>query len=421
MCTADSNLPRKPPSLKEAQDGRHAALTASARPCRALAAGFSLVEVMVAMVIGLLGIVVMMQTFSVFEGQKRTTTGGDDAISSGAIALYGVTREIQQSGWGITVPQLIGCNVSGLLVAGAGPSLPMVPIRINPAGIPAGDPNTDVLLVVSGKGNGAVEGDNIDAQVIANAYAVHTPSAFAITERVVAVPLTRPSPCDLASTAVTGVVGPNVFVTVSVAGMTAGRLYNLGASPKAWVYAVRRGNLTLCDYMANDCATDVDGLTDAELAALWVPLASNVVSLRAEYGRDTNADGMDPVAHNWVWDQTVATPTTDPPVSTNATRNTEACGLLRISAVRLAMVARSAQPEKASGDQRDVHVTLVAPEWSGSNLVARGANATEAARVAISLPDVEPDWPTWQDFRYKVFETIVPLRNVTSMGVVEGC
>ena len=53
------------------------------------AAGFSLVEVMVAMVIGLLGIIVMMQMFSVFEGQKRTTTGGDDANSSGAVSLYG--------------------------------------------------------------------------------------------------------------------------------------------------------------------------------------------------------------------------------------------------------------------------------------------------------------------------------------------
>ena len=44
--------------------------------------GFSLVELLVALIIGLLGIVVMMQVFRVFEEQKRTTTGGDDAISS---------------------------------------------------------------------------------------------------------------------------------------------------------------------------------------------------------------------------------------------------------------------------------------------------------------------------------------------------
>jgi len=43
------------------------------------AAGFSLVELMIGLVIGMVAIVVMMQVFSVSEGYKRTTTGGDDA------------------------------------------------------------------------------------------------------------------------------------------------------------------------------------------------------------------------------------------------------------------------------------------------------------------------------------------------------
>ena len=44
-----------------------------------LSAGFSLVEIMIGMVIGMLGIIVMMQIFALSEGQKRTTTGGGDA------------------------------------------------------------------------------------------------------------------------------------------------------------------------------------------------------------------------------------------------------------------------------------------------------------------------------------------------------
>ena len=64
--------------------------------------GFSLVEIMVALVIGMLGIIVMMQVFAMFEAQKRTTTGGDDAISSGSIALYSLQRDIQHAGWGIS-------------------------------------------------------------------------------------------------------------------------------------------------------------------------------------------------------------------------------------------------------------------------------------------------------------------------------
>lgn len=61
--------------------------------------GFSLVEIMVGMVIAMLGIIIMMQMFAIFEGQKRTTTGGDDALNAGAIALYGIQQNVQQAGY----------------------------------------------------------------------------------------------------------------------------------------------------------------------------------------------------------------------------------------------------------------------------------------------------------------------------------
>ena len=385
----------------------------SVAQCGEFSAGFSLVEVMVAMVIGLLGIIVMVQTFSFFEGQKRTTTGGDDAISSGAIALYGVQRDIQQSGWGLNALQLIGCTVR-LPSQTAGSTIILVPVTINPAGI-TGDTDTDTVMVVSGNGNGTVEGDNIDAQPAVTNYAVHTPTSFAVGDQVVAVPQARPSPCNLTLTNVTAVASPNVTVTTGVAGMTAGRLYNLGSLPKVRVYAIHNGNLTVCDYWATDCAADTSAMTTAQLDALWVPIANNVVSMRAEYGRDTAVAGMDAIADRW--DQTVATAAT--PVSTTAAKNTDACGLLRVSAVRLALVARSSQPEKVLAG--GAHVTTAAPLWAGSDAAAAVIDATEAAAVAINLPDPNANWPKWQDFRYKVFQTVVPLRNITSMGVVEGC
>ena len=71
------------------------------------AAGFSLVELMIGLVIGMVAIVVMMQVFSVSEGYKRTTTGGDDAQNNGAIALYGLQRDIQQSGKAATAEDLV--------------------------------------------------------------------------------------------------------------------------------------------------------------------------------------------------------------------------------------------------------------------------------------------------------------------------
>lgn len=388
---------------------------ACAKRCVAVAAGFSLVEVMVAMVIGLLGIIVMMQMFSVFEGQKRTTGGGDDAISSGAVSLYGAQRNMQQSGWGISSVEVIGCTVSGLLVGGA--ALPLIPVTINSALITGQDANTDTLLIVSGNGNGTVEGDTIDAVPAANSYAVKTPTGFLVGERVVAVPLARPSPCTLALTTVTAVASPNVSVSAGFAGIVPGdKLFNLGPAPTVRAYAVRNQNLTVCDYTANDCGLAANNGD----ATVWVPVANNVVSLRAQYGRDnTNmAVTMDGVVD--VWDRTRPVPAFPAGNSANA------CALIRASAVRIVLVARSSQPEKtADWPALTVHVTPAAPLWAGSDtVVLTSINAVEAAAVAINLPDPDPTWPTGLDFRYKIFQTVVPLRNVhipPASGLVPSC
>lgn len=65
--------------------------------------GFTLVELMVGLVIGLIATLVIMQTFSAFEGNKRSTTGISDAQTSGSIGLYMVQRELQFAGYGIPV------------------------------------------------------------------------------------------------------------------------------------------------------------------------------------------------------------------------------------------------------------------------------------------------------------------------------
>ena len=63
--------------------------------------GFSLIEILVGLVIGLLATLVIMQVFSVFEGQKRTTTGSADAQTNGSIALYSIASELKMAGYGL--------------------------------------------------------------------------------------------------------------------------------------------------------------------------------------------------------------------------------------------------------------------------------------------------------------------------------
>lgn len=344
---------------------------------RRYASGFSLVEIMVGMVIGMLGIMVIMQVYSVFESQKRTTTGAGDAQNTGAIALFGMQRDIEQAGYGLSTSNIIGCSVQ----LRAGPpaiTVTLGPVTINPATsvIPAGDSNTDTLLVAYGSSASPPEGNSITS-LSGSDYAVQAYGSFAVGDQVIAMPSARPTPCSLTLTSVTAVNNPNVTVATVVAGVTGGALYNLGTTPVVKAYAIRNGNLTVCDYMTNDCSQNN--------STIWVPIANNIVSMRAEYGQDTNTP-MDGILNTY----SQTTPTT-------------ACGWLQTSALRLALVARNTQPDKAV-------VTTSAPSWAGSATTAINLSSTTVA-----------SGKTWQNYRYKVFETTVPIQNISLQGVVSGC
>src|SRR5690606_31409624 len=63
--------------------------------------GVTLVELMVALVIGSIATLVIQQVMAVFEGQKRTSSGGSDAQVNGGVALFSIEREIRQAGYGL--------------------------------------------------------------------------------------------------------------------------------------------------------------------------------------------------------------------------------------------------------------------------------------------------------------------------------
>jgi type IV pilus assembly protein PilW len=400
------------------------------RPPRRPVAGFSLVEIMVGMVIGMLGLIIMMQVFSLSESQKRTTTGGGDAQSSGAIALYGLQRDIRQAGYGVTDVKLLGCNL--LLRAGVTLSA-LAPLTINHASITGQDANTDTLLLVYGNSNGSPQGDGIITQPALATYTVQTPTSFTGADRVIATPQNRASPCSLVLDTVTGVVIPVAPVTTSpltlatgVASMAGGTLFNLGQTPKVLAYAIRGGKLTVCDYLVNDCGNAGNNAS----TTIWVPIADNIVSLKAQYGRDTVKtltplvdSTMDGIV-DW-YDQTTppgpsATPVAAqgaaqpaPPMALAAAAPTYLCAFARISAVRLALVARNANFEKTA-------VTTLAPVWEGS--VAYTPADTDPPTIGwTGNPIVLTGNATWQNYRYRVIQTVVPLRNLAWQGVPTGC
>lgn len=74
--------------------------------------GFTLVEMMVGMLIGLIAIVVMFQVFAVSEGQKRTTAGAGEAQQNGVTSLYLIQRDARMAGYGIGYLPLLGCDTN---------------------------------------------------------------------------------------------------------------------------------------------------------------------------------------------------------------------------------------------------------------------------------------------------------------------
>ena len=242
--------------------------------------GFSLIEIMVGMVIGLLAIIVMMQVFAVSEERKRTANAGSDAQNSAVIALDGIQRDIGQSGYGFALTRLLGCNLQ--LPFGA--PVPMAPVIINPpvAVIPAGDANTDTLLISYGLGNDQPEGYNVLSQsgttyTIVGTSMLRWPPGGSGHCR--AGSLRRDDTGARHRPAVNASV-----IQLSTSDCPARRLFNLGATPRFLAYAVRNGNLVVCDYMAANCGD----ATAASLAnpAIWRLVAENIASLRAQYGRD---------------------------------------------------------------------------------------------------------------------------------------
>lgn len=343
--------------------------------------GFSLIEIMVGLAIGMFAMVVMMQVFGAAEGNRRATTGGNDAQVSAALGLYNLERDIRQAGQGISAFQVLGCSLQYTTMA-SGESVTLdalAPVTLNSSKVAAGDDKTDTVLVVYGSSGGSSEGDPLTALSTSASLAVTVPASFTVGDWVMAAPGTRAEPCALSMGKVSAIAGSTLTVTAATAGMVVGDIvYDLGASPTIRAYAVRDHQLKSCDYLQYDCSKSTDD-------GRWTTVAGGVVSLRAQYARDTTVGNMTGVVS--VYDQTT-------PGSAGDTAASLAlyCRWARVIGMRLAVVAQSTQYDKT--------YTAPTPTWAGS------------ADAPIDISGLSDH----QYYRYKTLETTVPLRNMIWQG-----
>ncbi len=339
--------------------------------------GFSLVEIMVAMVIGLVGILVIFQVFAVSEGYRRSTTSGGDAQQSGAVAMYVLEREMRQAGWGFNSANAIGCNVRAYDAqqGGALPQYPLVPVRITQGAATA----SDTIEVNYGNQSSVLAPTNVfqnmvastDAYVVGNRYGYALADVFIVVESgldctlaqvtgLPGAPLTTTINHDAANplSRYDNPAGSGVLYTVN------GFIFNLGSAPSRNIYSVNNNSLVLVSALNSQTAQTV---------------ADNIVQLKAQYGKDdgggggTAGDGIVDTYDN-------VTPTT-------------AAQWAQVLSIRIGIAARSAQQEKPLVSGGGCDATTVTPTWVGGTF-----NLTADAN--------------WQCYRYKIFQTTIPVRNM---------
>jgi type IV pilus assembly protein PilW len=353
--------------------------------CRQI--GLSLVELMVAMVVGLLAMLVVVQVSSFFEAQKRSTTSGADAQTNGAIALYSIARDIQASGYGLlpAVDSPLECSPAPVSINGIGLS----PVVITDAASSAADGLSDSVAIR--------RGSSMMAGVPTPIKSIDIPTKKLFVEANIAcesgneVILIQGATCAMTKVSPNGVSAMPAVKPIPPAGMPPASITVddlTGAVVNGSIVCLGDWTETVYDVSEGFLRISVNG-------GLPVDTIPGVVSMQAQYGisaaKNLNliTQWVDATGGTW------ANPSVD-------NRN-------RIKAVRLAIVARSGLLETEDVSAACSSVTAAAP----TGVCAWDATSASPA-VASPAPtvDLSNTIANWQRYRYRVYETIIPLRNM---------
>ena len=342
--------------------------------------GFSLVEIMVGMVIGLLSTIIVMQVFATFEGQKRTTTGGSDAQTNGGVGLYTIERDIRMGGYGFA-------DATGCALASSFSGVALAPLVLAPVAIADGAGGLpDSITILSGnKSSWSVPTRVISVHAqAATQFNTNATLGLAQNDLLIAYETIAGTPtctlsqvdnADPVSNPIVHAAGSwngNSAIFPAAGYSTNALLMNVG-SFMSHTYSI--------DANSNLVFTDYSSATNTNSSQILSP---DIVSIQAEYGFDTRAGAQTDTQVD-TWSAAM--------IDADASGTVGDAGdINRIYALRFALVARSGLLEKPDPATGVCNTTTAGPVWAGGTIsLAADAN--------------------WQCYRYKTFETIVPLRN----------
>jgi type IV pilus assembly protein PilW len=367
-----------------------------------------MIEIMVGVLIGLVAVLVIYQIFTVAEGLKRNTTGAADAQQNGLLSTFTLALELNSAGNGISdaAGRLIRCTpVAGAPDEAIKVTRKPIPALIEPG---ASDDAPDALVVIYGTASSTTDAAEIaSVGTLAAGSAslpVRSPNGFhqgdqivLIQDAGVAPPATSPCASDVVGApphVVTAAVPPpnaSGIVTLTISPATPfdvtnnSMVVNLG--PSTQTQRVRYS-------VANETLRSLDLVNPAAVA---VPLASNVVNMKAQYGIDNNNDG---IIDTWVKaDAAPFTPTDLLNANFSLDNDCNVNPISCIRAFRIGLVVRSDQWD------RDLKTPAGDFAWTLFDCEDPVKLNCPGRMTGTIAQTADGGW------RYRVFETVVPLRN----------
>jgi type IV pilus assembly protein PilW len=422
--------------------------------------GVTLIELLVAMIIGLLGTIVIFTVYQNAEGYKRTTVAAGDAQSNGAVALFSLERYIRTAGSSLVTTNesqlaaspspprpnlLLGCPLfgfpNGAVVTGPAiaTTTPIAPVRIVDGSLLAGGSlfASDVIVIMAGNADIATNPTSAaplppgstTALSVGNTLGWRlgstTPPRLADIALFVAAstaggagaPSISPAACSarrITAMSTSSGSGTMTFgiATPAVSYAPSTNIHNLGPNPYFLSISVN-ANQELIErnfspMLTGEAAVPVDRV-----------LADGIISIQAQYGID---DNQDDVIDRWV----EPTGVWANPVGVDRPGTASAAGVAainKIKAIRVAVLARSTQYEPPNRNTNVCDATpnpTVPPagQWPLLRAVRVTGGSLAQPQGADILPAIIASAPSaaananWQCFRYRTFETVVPVLNM---------
>jgi type IV pilus assembly protein PilW len=357
--------------------------------------GLTLIELMVAMVVGMLIVLAATSGAAFFEANRRSAMGGNSALENGIATVFNLQKDIQNAGLStINAPcQMVWVNNGGAWEESARTNSAAVlglPVQLHGATAATGSDSITInaqSLMVGAPATLASEATATSESAEAT-LALNSTAGFTVGDTALLVPPSGGTgACFLAQ-----VKDVESATTIEIRPLVGGdgadtfppnfnwpidsQVINLGQS-RSVLYRVDEDSASF-----ESVNLRVDSDEDPDRNNTTTVLAENVVMLRMQYGVSATEDALN--VDKWV-----------NPDSADALFD-------RLRAIRVAVVARSAQPTLAKGDA-ECDITVANPDLPWNT----GENDQEANELDLDLEGT----PLNRCYAYRVSSLTIPLKN----------